>query len=187
MTWTPSEGDPVWVKGNREAHEVVRYVGSGCWRVRNVDTDRRQNERTVAEHRLRPRLTSDTPADASHLPARTYRAGTTEQPEHSAQWKEPVWRSRAYLEHARETGRKWGCPGCGTDKQIEAMHFGSDGGMGLKASDFYAIGACHGCHRRTHGKHCAFPSHTPEGTKAIIRERQVKTMAAWLTREKGAA
>ena len=174
-------GTPVRYKHGFDWHrgEVVDYLElHDAFEVRD---DRTGEVRRVQVDKVKPL------SKPRRMVGRVTRRGTSKRPPMRSVPKEPVWRSPLYLEHARSTGRRWGCPGCGTDKGIVAMHSGSDGGMSLKASDYYAIGACDPCHMRTHGKHQAFPGMTPEQTRLVIVERQNRTMAAWIARGEQAA
>jgi len=64
------------------------------------------------------------------------------------------WKSMAHLAHVR----RHACVNCGSVQNIQAAHvrMGSDGGMGRKPSDFYAVPLCgphgldHGCHAEQH-------------------------------------
>lgn len=61
------------------------------------------------------------------------------------------FRSQKHLNHVRSHA----CVVCDAEAPIEAAHvrLGSDGGMGSKPSDFYAVPLCGGatgCHQRQH-------------------------------------
>ena len=171
---TYSEGAEVWWGSKRAS--VVRLGGRNGYRRIQWWEGNRAKERTVHIRELRPRGVRHTTTGTITRPfSHSQPEGVREQR------KETCWRSKAYLAHARETGRQWGCPGCGGTEQIEAAHDGSDGGMGLKASDVYATGQCHECHRHRHDTG-AFPTMTAAETRNAIRERQVRTMAAWIRR-----
>ena len=61
------------------------------------------------------------------------------------------FKSQRHLRHVREHA----CVNCDASVNIEAAHvrLGSDGGMGRKPSDYYAVALCGGaagCHARQH-------------------------------------
>ena len=61
------------------------------------------------------------------------------------------FRSQRHLRHVRSHY----CVACGAEAPIEAAHvrLGSDGGMGSKPSDFFAVALCggpEGCHQLQH-------------------------------------
>lgn len=65
--------------------------------------------------------------------------------------RETRFRSQRHLKHVRS----FACCACDSEVNIEAAHvrLGSDGGMSMKPSDFYAVPLCggpHGCHQRQH-------------------------------------
>jgi hypothetical protein len=67
--------------------------------------------------------------------------------------RETRFRSQRHLKHVRSHY----CVSCDADAPIEAAHLriGTDGGMGLKPSDFFAVPLCggsdgSGCHQRQH-------------------------------------
>ena len=65
--------------------------------------------------------------------------------------RETRFRSQRHLSHVRSHA----CVVCDAEAPIEAAHvrLGSDGGMGSKPSDFYAVPLCGGatgCHQRQH-------------------------------------
>jgi hypothetical protein len=65
--------------------------------------------------------------------------------------RETRFRSQRHLTHVRS----FACVCCDAEAPIEAAHvrLGSDGGMGSKPSDFYAVPLCGGpagCHQRQH-------------------------------------
>jgi len=65
--------------------------------------------------------------------------------------RETRFRSQRHLKHVRSHA----CVACDAEAPIEAAHvrLGSDGGMGSKPSDFYAVALCggpDGCHARQH-------------------------------------
>ncbi len=65
--------------------------------------------------------------------------------------RETRFRSQRHLKHIRSHA----CVVCDAEAPIEAAHvrLGSDGGMGSKPSDFYAVALCggpEGCHQRQH-------------------------------------
>ena len=43
--------------------------------------------------------------------------------------------------------RSFPCAACGSNRNIEAAHTGSDGGMSMKSSDYSCIPLCPDCHR----------------------------------------
>lgn len=68
--------------------------------------------------------------------------------------RETRFRSQRHLKHVRS----FACCNCDSEVNIEAAHvrLGSDGGMGMKPSDYFAVPLCGwreddvGCHRRQH-------------------------------------
>jgi hypothetical protein len=65
--------------------------------------------------------------------------------------RETRFRSQRHLRHVRSHA----CVMCDAEAPIEAAHvrLGSDGGMGCKPSDIYAVALCggpEGCHQRQH-------------------------------------
>ncbi len=61
------------------------------------------------------------------------------------------WKSQSHLTHVR----KHACVACDASAPIEAAHvrLGSDGGLGRKPSDWFAVPLCggpQGCHQRQH-------------------------------------
>ena len=61
----------------------------------------------------------------------------------------PAYRSRGFLDFVVHTMRV--CCVC-EDLALEAHHFGSDKGMGQKASDLVVAPLCRRCHTRLQGK-----------------------------------
>ena len=67
--------------------------------------------------------------------------------------RETRFRSQRHLRHVRS----YACVMCDAEAPIEAAHvrLGSDGGMGSKPSDLYAVALCggpEGCHQRQHSQ-----------------------------------
>lgn len=62
--------------------------------------------------------------------------------------RETRFRSQRHLRHVRS----FACCVCDADAPIEAAHvrLGSDGGMGFKPSDLFAVPLCRDCHQRQH-------------------------------------
>ena len=167
--------DPVRVTGSRDDYEVVRS-GAVTSRVLNLRTGR---QRTVATERLRPRLTSDTPANASHLPSQVFRSGTAERPRELVEQPKPPkrWRSEAYLKHVRS----FPCCVCDKPAPSDPHHYGPGKGMSRKPDDVYTAPLCRWCHDTAH--------HNPEYAERVERrlvEAQRDCLAEWV-RRKGAS
>jgi hypothetical protein len=56
------------------------------------------------------------------------------------------WRYKAWI-------RSLPCAACGTKREIEAAHTGSDGGQSQKASDYSCIPLCRDCHQFATGSY----------------------------------
>lgn len=58
------------------------------------------------------------------------------------------WKSQSHLAHVR----KHACVACDAEAPIEAAHvrLGSDGGLGRKPSDWFAVPLCRDCHATQH-------------------------------------
>ena len=61
-----------------------------------------------------------------------------------------VARSKAFLEWAKRLGGE--CCICGYPTAVDLHHYGDDGGMGLKPSDYWVCRVCRKCHREVQGK-----------------------------------
>lgn len=68
-------------------------------------------------------------------PARSVRRPARHQGGPARSWKYKAWI------------RTLACAACGTTKEIEAAHTGSDGGARQKASDYSCIPLCSDCHQ----------------------------------------
>ena len=80
--------------------------------------------------------------------------------------------------------RSFPCTACGSSRNVEAAHTGSEGGMSMKSSDYSCIPLCPGCHRVG-----PFAYHRLGGAQFAARHgldlagECARLLAAWRARE----
>jgi hypothetical protein len=76
------------------------------------------------------------------------------------------YRSQRHLKHVRS----FACVACDASAPIEAAHLriGTDGGMGMKPSDFYCTPLCRECHTKQHMGEVTFWQQVGKDPLAII-------------------
>jgi hypothetical protein len=83
------------------------------------------------------------------------------------------WRYKAWI-------RTLPCSSCGTMRNIEAAHTGSDGGKAQKASDYTCVPLCSDCHQFAPGAYHRVSREEFERGRGLDLAQLVKTLnAAW--------
>lgn len=148
-----------------------------------VDDEKTGERRRVPADRLSPRGGSK-PRTGSVVRTPCYERPPAPSPRRLRQRRQP-WRSREYLAFVRRVGREEGCINCEAREEIEAAHFGPDGGGSLKPSDCYAAPICRCCHRSEGWhQHGTLPGRTREESEDLQRRAQLRLMCRWLQGER---